>query len=245
MRAKVAGNAAPYNHLYRPEKDGVATTFAGYIAPALGIKDPYNASQEEVERIAQGHLLLAAANALQPGVFSLSSWDLVGALPVPAEGVKQWSAGGDWRWVNRGGVDPLGASPRATQSAFGIPRAKALYGPLPEQLRDPRSFASRLKEMLAARKQAHLPEAELRQVPEPAAPGTCLLVFGLPDGKQAVTALNFARREVEAELDLGKAAAGKDAIDLLTRKAVGKIGPDGKLKARLPGLTGTTFTVGE
>ena len=39
--------------------------------------------------------------------------------------------GGDYRWVNRGGVDLMGANPTATASAFGLPRAKALYGPLP------------------------------------------------------------------------------------------------------------------
>ena len=73
MRAKAAGAAAPYNHLYRSERDGLATTFAGFVAPALGVKDPYSATPAEVKRISRGHLLLAAANALQPGVFGVSS----------------------------------------------------------------------------------------------------------------------------------------------------------------------------
>src|SRR5262249_53177469 len=95
MRQRVAGEAAPYNKLYRPERDGVATTFAGFIAPALGVRDPYNATPEQVRLIRRGHLLLAAANALQPGVFSLSSWDLVGALPISAEAVKRRTTDGD------------------------------------------------------------------------------------------------------------------------------------------------------
>src|SRR5690606_1825658 len=147
MREKVAGDAAPHNRLYRPEQDGIATTFAGFIAPALGIEDPYEASEDEIEQIRRGHLLLAAANALQPGVFSLSSWVLVGALPVPADRVQDRTEGGDWRWINRGGVDLLGAAPEVRTSAFGLPRARQLYGPLPEQLRDPESFAARLKRM--------------------------------------------------------------------------------------------------
>ncbi len=73
MRAKAAGVAAPFNHLYRPEKDGRATTVAGLVAPALGVRDPYSASPEQVRTIARGHLLLAAANAMQPGVFGVSS----------------------------------------------------------------------------------------------------------------------------------------------------------------------------
>src|SRR5262249_52813272 len=150
MRSKAAGEAAPYNHLYRPEKDGLATTFAEFVAPALGVRDPYSAGREQVKRIVRGHLLLAAAHALPPGGVGVSSWDLVGALPVPLEAVKDRVGGGDFRWVNRGRVDLLGVNPRATTSAFGLPRAKALYGPIPDQLKDPDSFASRLRAMLAA-----------------------------------------------------------------------------------------------
>ena len=39
----------------------------------------------------------------------------------------------------------MGANPAAAGSAAGLPRAVALYGPLPEQLSRPDSFASQLK----------------------------------------------------------------------------------------------------
>src|SRR5262249_44861806 len=77
MRAKAAGDAAPYNLLYRPTKDGVATTFTGFVAAALGIHDLTNIDSQQKADIQRGHLLLAFATAMQPGVFSLSSWDLV------------------------------------------------------------------------------------------------------------------------------------------------------------------------
>src|SRR5262249_25883725 len=137
MRAKVAGAAAPYNRLYRPERDGVATTFAGFVAPALGVSDPYRATPEQVRLGRRRHLLLPGATGGQRGVSSLWSWDVVGALRVPEESVRDWVADGDYRWVNRGGVDLVGAAPGAARSAFGMPRARALYGPLPQQLRDP------------------------------------------------------------------------------------------------------------
>ncbi len=242
MREKVAGPAAPYNKLYRPQKDGVATTFAGFIAPALGVRDPYHATPEQVELVRRGHLLLAAANALQPGVFSLSSWDLVGALPVPEVAVSRLTKGGDYRWVNRGGVDLMGASPAAKESAYGVPRAKALYGPLPGQLRDPGSFASRLKAMLAARKKARIAEGELVAVPEPASTAVCLLVMRLPSGVVAVTVLNFGRDEVEERLDLG--AVGKEAssewFDILTGRTVKAEGA-GRVVVKVPGLAGTAL----
>lgn len=244
MRSKAAGGAVPYNHLYRPEKDGLATTFAGFVAPALGIKDPSAATAEEVRRIAGGHLLLAAANALVPGVFGVSSWDLVGALPVPLEGVKDRVGGGDFRWVNRGGVDLLGAAPKATASAFGLPRAKALYGPLPEQLKDPGSFASRLKAMLAARLKYRVHEGELLAVPEPKAAGLCVLVLKLPDHPLAVTVLNFGREAVAEEIDLGDAGkgVGGEWVDILTGKSTGPAA-GGRLQVSVPALTGTTLVL--
>lgn len=54
-----------------------ASTWTGYCASALGIKD--FASQRE--KITQAHLLLTFFYALQPGAFSFSVSDLVGALP--------------------------------------------------------------------------------------------------------------------------------------------------------------------
>ena len=76
-------------------------------------------------------------NAMQPGVFALSGWDLVGALTLPADSVKILLADGDTRWINRGSYDLLGTNPGATKSSTDLPRAQALYGPLPEQLRTP------------------------------------------------------------------------------------------------------------
>ena len=242
MRSKAAGDAAPFNRLYRPEKDGLATTLAGFIAPALGIKDPYAAGRDDVRRIARAHLLLAAANALQPGVFGLSSWDLVGALPVPLDAVKGRAGEGDYRWVCRGGVDLLGKNPAAKASAFGLPRAQALYGPVPEQVRDPGSFASRVRTMLDARKKYRIAEGELVSVPEPKAAGLCALVLKLPDHPAAVTVLNFGREEVSEEIDLGRAGSGAaDAwIDIRSGEAAGPA-TAGRLRVRVPALSGTTF----
>src|SRR4029079_3727418 len=181
MRTKAAGDAAPYNLLYRPTKDGVATTFAGFVAAALGIRDLERVTPEQKVEIQRGHVLLAFANAMQPGVFCLSSWDLVGALPLDRANVEQRFSDGDYRWINRGGVDLMGANPQAKTSAFGLPRARALYGTLPEQLRDPASFASRMKGLLVARRKFRVAEGELLAVPEPSGPGLCVLILKLPD----------------------------------------------------------------
>jgi maltose alpha-D-glucosyltransferase/alpha-amylase len=247
MRSRVAGPAAPYNKLYRPEKDGVATTFAGFIAPALGVHDPYNATSEQVRLIRQGHLLLASANALQPGVFSLSSWDLVGALPISAEAVRQRTTDGDYRWVNRGGVDLMGATSSAKESAYGLPRAKSLYGSLPEQLAGPESFASRLRQMLAARKKARIAEGELLEVPEPRSTALCVLVLRLPEYPLAVTMLNFGRKDVDEAIDLGGLRDPMHNglpgtwVDFQTGHPVATAAKTDTLRLRVPALSGTTW----
>jgi trehalose synthase len=245
MRAGAAGAAGPRNKLYRPEQDGLATTFAGFAAAALGVRDPSASTAEQREQIKRAHLLLAAANAMRPGVFSLSSWDLVGALPLPEGAVADWTKGGDWRWVNRGGVDLMGADPVAAKSAYGLPLAECLYGPLPAQLRDPDSFASRLKRLLAARKRYRLAEAELAAAPEVRDAGVCVLVLRLPAGAGvAVTALNFGRAAAEAEIDLSaERVGGRRAADAVSGEGAGEVSGSGRLTVRLPPLEGRTLVV--
>ena len=64
----------------------MACTTATLIAATLGIRDISTLKAADVEKIKRLHLLLAFYNAMQPGVFALSGWDLVGALTLPAGG---------------------------------------------------------------------------------------------------------------------------------------------------------------
>jgi trehalose synthase len=254
MRKSVAGDAAPFNKLYRPVQDGVATTFAGFIAPALGVKDPYHATADQKALIQRGHLLVAHANAMQPGVFAVSAWDLVGALPIPAESVpNNLTAGGDWRWINRGAVDLLNVNPSADKSAvFGLPRATTLYGSLPDQLKSPDSFASKLKQMLAARKQFRIAEGEMLAVPPVNDKSVCVLVIKLPDSQNlAITALNYGRQNTSVQVDLTKvppgipasALAGQQAQDIIANQGANKVSDAGMLTIDLDSLSGKTLVV--
>jgi maltose alpha-D-glucosyltransferase/alpha-amylase len=251
MRSRIDRDAAPYNKLYRPEQDGIATTFAGFIAPALGIEDPYNATPEQVALIQRGHLLVAFANAMQPGVFALAAWDLVGALPLPEEAVADRTQDGDWRWINRGGVDLLGTNPDEDSSSFELPRAQTLYGPLPEQLASPDSFASQLKRMLAARKQYRLAEGEMLAVPNVGNRAVCVLAMKLPDsGVLAITALNYGRKLASIELDLTavprfptESTAGQTALDIVEGQRVGAVSGKGRLAIELEELSGRTVVL--
>lgn len=244
MRAIAAGEKAPWNKLYRPQQDGVATTLAGFIAAALDIDlskvvtGEQEIGEKDLNRIRRAHLLVAWANAMQPGVFCLSTWDLVGALPLPLGKVaKEHRNEGDWRWINRGGVDLMNVAPEAEKSdePWNLPRAKAIYGPLLEQLNDSKSFVSQLKVMLTARARYKIALGELvSPLPpdESVQPGVCLLAMKLTEKSHeyAVTALNFARKGVTQELDFGKLfpgelekVSGQLVIDAVTGNKVGTI----------------------
>src|SRR3712207_5727461 len=131
--------------------NGVACTTASVIAAALGIRDLEQITEEEKQQIQRIHLLLVMYNAFQPGVFALSGWDLVGALPLPPPAVEALMTDGDTRWIERGAYDLVNVNPDSPTSQDGIPKAATLYGPISEQLQQPGSFASQLQRLLTVR----------------------------------------------------------------------------------------------
>jgi trehalose synthase len=217
MYAHLMGDAAPYNLKFG---DGIASTTATLISAILGIRDLAKLTRADTERIKRVHLLLAFYNAMQPGVFALSGWDLVGALTLPADTVRGRLADGDTRWINRGAYDLLGTNPQATASAAGLPRAIALYGSLPAQLREPDSFASQLARLLAARRQLKLYAARLVDVPNVAAKGLLVLVHELPEhGGLEVSSMNFSAEPIEEPVLIAPASAHMHGQDMLDSEA--------------------------
>ena len=154
-------------------------------------------------------------NAFQPGVFALSGWDLVGALPLPAEAVAPLLADGDTRWIQRGAYDLMGVNPAADASQAGLPRAQALYGSLPDQLGRPDSFVSQLRRLLEVRRACRLYAARQIDVPAVQTPGLLVMVHELPDelGFQ-VTALNFGATGVDEPVRLAGVPPGL-AVDMV------------------------------
>ena len=122
MYEGISGAHAPYN--LRFVTNGVACTTVSMITAAFGIEDIANLDDEQKDLIKRAHLLLVMYNAFQPGVFALSGWDLVGALPLDAEEVAPLMTEGDTRWIERGAYDLTDAEPGATRSSDGIPKAR-------------------------------------------------------------------------------------------------------------------------
>ena len=202
---KTTGEQAPYNQTFAMSP-GICSTLPGLIAATLDIQDLSEITQQQSEQIKHIHLLAAAYNALQAGVFVLSGWDLVGALPIPMESVQELVADNDARWINRGGYDLLGIAEMEDRSIQGLPRARALYGSLPEQLQTEDSFASRLKSLLSLRDSLGIAQSELIAVPSVSNEGVVILVNKLPNQEGMpqvwqISALNFSRSSVREKLE--------------------------------------------
>jgi trehalose synthase len=241
MHDRLLGPAAPYN---LKAANGVSCTTATVAAAALGLRDLGHLSDAQRQDIQRAHLLVAMFNAMQPGVFALSGWDLVGALTLPAESVKSLIADGDTRWINRGSYDLLGANPSADKSSAELPRARALYGTLPEQLERPGSFAWELKKMLRARSAHRINESEQIDIPTVKARGLVVMVHRLPEaGRIQVTALNFARTPVRETVTIKSARAGAEVGDVVEEKVTGKIDGAGRLALALGPHEGRAFLI--
>ena len=220
LRLKLTGDAGPYNAVFT--QNGIACTTASVIAASLGLSDLDALSDADIATIRDAHLLLCMYNALQPGVFALSGWDLVGALPLRRDQVTSLIASGDTRWIERGAYDLMGWAPETDGSASGMPMARSLYGSLPAQLDDPGSFARRLADILALRRRHGLMTGRLVDVPHVSHRSLLVMVNQLYVGAAQVTVLNFGAETVLARVQSDHIPAGR-VLDLGTSQIIGEI----------------------
>jgi len=241
MYERLTGEHAPYNLKF--VTNGVSCTTASIITAALGIRDLDAITAADIQQIRQVHLLLVMYNAMQPGVFALSGWDLVGALPLPAEQVEHLMGDGDTRWIHRGAYDLVDLNPDAVLSAGQMPRPKTLYGSLPSQLKDPDSFVSQLRKILAARRAYDIAASRQILVPDVEHPGLLIMVHELPTGKGTqITALNFGSTQITETLHLPNIAPGP-VVDIINERVEGDLTPEGEFTITLDAFEGLALRV--
>jgi trehalose synthase len=241
MYERLAGEHAPYNLKF--VTNGVSCTTASIITAALGIRDLEAITPADIEQIRQIHLLLVMYNAMQPGVFALSGWDLVGALPLAADDVAHLMADGDTRWVHRGAYDLVDLNPEAELSAGQMPRSKTLYGSLNHQLQDPQSFASQLQKILAVRSAYGIAASRQILVPDVEHPGLLIMVHELPAGKGTqITALNFGATAITETLHLPNIAPGP-VVDIINERVEGDLTAEGEFTITLDAYEGLALRV--
>jgi maltose alpha-D-glucosyltransferase/alpha-amylase len=188
------------------------------------------------------HLLLCMYNAWQPGVFALSGWDLVGALPLDRSKVKGLIGTGDTRWIERGAYDLIGNAPDAKKSASGMPLATALYGNLTDQLANPNSFASRLGEILKIRKRSGIATGTLLDVPDVPWKSMLVMVNRLESDVVQITALNFGPDKIIGRVQSEHIPQGR-VTDLATRRKVDDVDALGGFTVELPAFGGLAMVV--
>jgi trehalose synthase len=241
MYERLAGEHAPYNLKF--VTNGVSCTTASIITAALGIRELDSMTAADIDKIQHIHLLLVMFNAMQPGVFALSGWDLVGALPLPAEQVEHLMRDGDTRWIHRGGYDLVDMDPDCEVSAGGMPRARALYGSLVEQLKRPDSFASQLKKLLAVRRAYDIAASRQILIPDVEHPGLLIMVHELPAGKGTqITALNFSAEPIVETLHLPGIAPGP-VVDIINERVEGDLTEEGEFTITLDAYEGLALRV--
>jgi trehalose synthase len=216
----LTGDAAPYNATFT--QNGIASTTATIIAASLGIRSIAKLSAEQVEQIKQAHLLLAMFNALQPGVFALSGWDLCGMLTLDRKQVSRLLADGDTRWIHRSAYDLMDYRPHAHESLSKMPRGISLYGSLPAQLQDCTSFARRLAEILAIRKRYGIAASIQLDVPHVSNKAMLVMVHQLTDAEQ-VTVLNFSAHAISGSVISEHLMPGSVLVDMFTDEEVGEV----------------------
>lgn len=164
------------------------------------------------DEITNAHLLLAFTYAMQPGAFSISAADLVGSLPDQANHLE------------------LNANDNAS-----------LYASIPSQLKNPRSFTSKLKVILQARRESNIATGELIALPYSPNPGTLLLLHRLPSSRFIqLLAINFGRKAVQEALVIQEISQ-TTAIDLISHLAEEKVFSSASFSFTLPPLSGRAF----
>jgi len=237
----LTGANAPYNLVFTT--NGIACTTATVIAATLGITNLSTIGDADTARIMRVHLLLAMFNALQPGVFALSGWDLCGMLTLPPDDVSELLEQGDTRWISRAAHDLMGVNPGATRSSAGMPRGTSLYGPIPAQLDDETSFLRQLQAILAVRKRYGVAVAQQIDIPAVSHRGMLVLVHRLEADRLHLTVLNFADEHVSGTVRSEHLVPGSAISDMFTSKPVGTVDDLNSFVVELEPHQGHSFLV--
>jgi hypothetical protein len=139
----------------------------------------------------------------------------------------------------------MGTNAEATLSASGMPRARSLYGPLPEQLKDEGSFARRLQKILKVREEWGIATGVLLDIPEVSQRGLLVMVHRLASGQIQVTVLNFTGESITGSVNSSYLEAGAGVLDLFTEETVSQVDDLHSFFIELGAYQGTALLIEE
>jgi len=137
----------------------------------------------------------------------------------------------------------MGANPAALTSTSGIPRARSLYGTLPEQLADEQSFARQLARILTVRKRLGIATGVLLDVPPPSHPAVLIMVNRIAQNLIQVTVLNFSAADIDADVVSEHLVPGAPVLDGLDETYRGVIDDRRHLTVPLAGYQGRALVL--
>jgi len=211
------------------EYGGLSTTLTTLVAGRLDV-NLTRPSPQDVQRVVNGSIMLAAFNALQPGLFQVSAWDLLGALQLDSKDIDpSFLADGDLRWLNRGAYDLMGyykdEAATSAKGVTGLPMSRALFGNVPSQVGQPLSYLTQLKAVLKVRKQIKIALGDIQPDLSAAVTGAnssdlVVIPTVLPpslasNGTQiALLFVNWSTRDVTASLQLDSTQIGAHKVSV-------------------------------
>jgi hypothetical protein len=104
--------------------------------------------------------------------------------------------------------------PDGDEQPSALARAACLYGPLPAQLADPTSFASRLRHILRVRRDCKISTGTQLEIARTSDSGLLAMIHELEGGRLQVTLLNFSGRSVAADVTSQFLPAGAVVSDM-------------------------------
>ena len=229
-----------YNNSYT--ENGIACTSLSFIASCLDV--PEDELEAEMPKITKAHLLLASFNALQPGVFALSGWDLSGSLTLKPDDVKDLISTGDTRWLNRGAYDLTEINPSAKTSGAGMPKTRTLYPSLKKQLEDKTSFAYGLKQLLNIREKYNIAVAEQLDIPETDNSSILIMIHRLPDEDLQLSVLNFSHKVKKTAIYNNLFEDKTKLTNMLNEEEIIKIDKDSYFNIEIEGHGFRSYLVG-
>jgi trehalose synthase len=240
---RLTGSAGPYNALFTT--NGIACTTASMITASLGFPDLSELNPEAVDQVRRAHLLLTMFNALQPGVFAVSGWDLCGMLPLDRSQVSRLIATGDTRWIHRPAYALVDYPPGGAATSSKLPRGISLYGSLPEQLKDVNSFVAGLHRTLAVRARYGIDTGTQVDVPVLNNPALLAMVHLLGSGRIQVTLLNFSSSWQAGAVMSEHLPTGSPVIDMFTDRTVAVVDQTRSFPIALKGHQGMSLLLAQ
>jgi maltose alpha-D-glucosyltransferase/alpha-amylase len=116
-----------------------------------------------------------------------------------------------------------------------------LYGPLPDQLQNPDSFARRLQRILTVREENGIATGTLLDVPDVSHRGLLVLCMRLGSGALQVTVLNFSDQDVAGSIQSSHLLPGASVHDLFSGAEIGQVDDLHSFFLELPAYQGTAL----